>query len=60
MNEKLLILIVITGILIIQNLAALIIFSYEAGRDYIINGSTGRRLNKLEKLVDGYKTFKNI
>ena len=60
MNEKLLIAIIITSILVVQNFIALVIFSYEAGRDYIIHGTTGRRLNKLEKLIDGYKSYKNI
>ena len=58
MKENLIIAIIITSILVVQNFIALVIFSYEAGRDYIINGSTGRRLNKLEKLVDGYKYYK--
>lgn len=58
MNEKLLIIIVITGILIVQNLVALIVFSYEAGREYIIRGSKGKRLNIFERLIDGYKYYK--
>lgn len=58
MNEKLLIIIVITGILVVQNFIALVIFSYEAGREYIIRGSKGKRLNVFERLIDGYKYYK--
>lgn len=58
MNEKLLIAIIVTGILVVQNFIALVIFSYEAGREYIIRGSKGKRLNVFERLIDGYKYYK--
>lgn len=58
MNDKLLIAIIVTGILVVQNFIALVIFSYEAGREYIIRGSKGKRLNVFERLVDGYKYYK--
>lgn len=57
MNEKLFIIIVITGILVVQNLVALVVFSFEAGRDYIITGNKGKRLNIFERLIDGYKYY---
>lgn len=60
MKENLIVAIIVTSILVIQNFIALVVFSYEEGRDYIIIGSTGRRLNKLEKLVDGFRKYKNI
>ena len=59
MKEKLIMAIIITSILVIQNFIALVVFSYEAGRDYIITGTKGKRLNKIEKLIDGYRTYKN-
>ena len=59
MKENLIIAIIITSILVIQNFIALVVFSYEAGRDYIITGNKGKRLNKIEKLIDGYRTYKN-
>lgn len=58
MNGKLLIAIIVTGILVVQNFIALVVFSYEAGREYIIKGSKGKRLNVFERLVDGYKYYK--
>lgn len=58
MNEKLLIAIIVTSILVVQNFIALVIFSYEAGREYIIRGSKGKRLNVFERLIDGYKYYK--
>lgn len=59
MKENLIVAIIITSILVIQNFIALVVFSYEAGRDYIITGNKGKRLNKIEKLIDGYRTYKN-
>lgn len=60
MNDKLLILIVITGILVVQNFIALVVFSFEAGRDYIITGNKGKRLNVFEKLYDGFTYCKSM
>ena len=34
--------------LVIQNFIALVVFSYEAGRDYIITGNKGKGLNKID------------
>ena len=58
MKENLIIAIIITGILVVQNFIALVVFSFEAGRDYIIEGNKGKRLNVFERLIDGYKYYK--
>lgn len=55
--EKLLDWIGLTSILLSIVTCIIVCKAWDLGRDYIIDGNYGRRLNIFEKWFDGLKTF---
>ena len=47
----------LTCVLICACLAFIINASWNLGRDYIIKGNKGKRLNFIQKFFDGFHTF---
>lgn len=44
----------VLGLLLFIFCLMVLVFSWDMGRDYIIKGNKGRRLNPFEKLYDGF------
>lgn len=47
----------LTAILLAVVVSIIVCKAWDLGRDYIIDGNYGRRLNIFEKWFDGLKTF---
>lgn len=57
-REVLIVAIEVTSVLILASVLLYISLAYEQGNDFIIEGSKGRRLSWLAKLIDGFKNTK--